>query len=71
MEDIKVMGVRGLPLIHAGDDIAALICEKITLKDGDILCSCLDHLVKSTRVYKKTCRYHGLGTGSTAGETER
>jgi len=30
MEDIKVMGVRGLPIIHAGDDIAALICKKVT-----------------------------------------
>jgi coenzyme F420-0:L-glutamate ligase / coenzyme F420-1:gamma-L-glutamate ligase len=38
MEDIRVMGVRGLPLIHAGDDIAALICEKTNVQDGDILC---------------------------------
>jgi coenzyme F420-0:L-glutamate ligase/coenzyme F420-1:gamma-L-glutamate ligase len=38
MEDIKVMGVRDLPLIHAGDDIAALVCKNMKLKDGDILC---------------------------------
>jgi coenzyme F420-0:L-glutamate ligase/coenzyme F420-1:gamma-L-glutamate ligase len=38
MEDIQVMGVRDLPLIHEGDDIAALICKKAKLKDGDILC---------------------------------
>jgi coenzyme F420-0:L-glutamate ligase / coenzyme F420-1:gamma-L-glutamate ligase len=38
MEGIQVMGVRGLPLIHAGDDIAALVCKKVKLKDGDILC---------------------------------
>ncbi len=38
MEDIRVMGVRGLPLIHAGDDIAALVCERVKLMDGDILC---------------------------------
>lgn len=37
MEEIKVMGVRGLPIIHAGDDIAALICKKVTLEDGDII----------------------------------
>jgi coenzyme F420-0:L-glutamate ligase/coenzyme F420-1:gamma-L-glutamate ligase len=38
MENIQVMGVRGLPLIHAGDNIAALICERTEIRDGDILC---------------------------------
>jgi coenzyme F420-0:L-glutamate ligase / coenzyme F420-1:gamma-L-glutamate ligase len=38
MEDIQVIGVRGLPLIQKGDDIADLICEKIQVQDGDILC---------------------------------
>jgi coenzyme F420-0:L-glutamate ligase / coenzyme F420-1:gamma-L-glutamate ligase len=38
MESIQVMGVRGLPLIHSGDNIAALICGKIEIEDGDILC---------------------------------
>ena len=38
MEQIQVMGVRGLPLIHAGDNIAAMISEKILVQDGDILC---------------------------------
>ncbi len=38
MENIQVMGVQGLPLIHAGDDIAAMICERMALQDGDILC---------------------------------
>ncbi len=37
MEEIKVMGVRGLPIIHEGDDIAALVCRKISFKTGDIL----------------------------------
>ena len=37
MEDIQVMGVRGLPLIHAGDDIAAMVCGKVKFEDGDIL----------------------------------
>ena len=31
------MGVQGLPLIHAGDDIAALICGKVKFENGDIL----------------------------------
>lgn len=35
---IQVMGVRGLPLIREGDDLCALICERILLKDGDIIC---------------------------------
>jgi coenzyme F420-0:L-glutamate ligase/coenzyme F420-1:gamma-L-glutamate ligase len=38
MEQIQVMGVRDLPIIHAGDNIAAMICERITVQDGDILC---------------------------------
>jgi coenzyme F420-0:L-glutamate ligase/coenzyme F420-1:gamma-L-glutamate ligase len=37
MEHIQVMGVHGLPLIHAGDNIAALICDRVALQDGDIL----------------------------------
>jgi coenzyme F420-0:L-glutamate ligase/coenzyme F420-1:gamma-L-glutamate ligase len=35
---IEVFSVDGLPLIHAGDDLTALICERFTLEDGDILC---------------------------------
>jgi coenzyme F420-0:L-glutamate ligase/coenzyme F420-1:gamma-L-glutamate ligase len=38
MEQIQVMGVQGLPLIHAGDNIAAMICERMPVQDGDILC---------------------------------
>jgi coenzyme F420-0:L-glutamate ligase/coenzyme F420-1:gamma-L-glutamate ligase len=38
MEQIQVMGVRGLPLIHEGDNIAAMICNTIQVQDGDILC---------------------------------
>jgi coenzyme F420-0:L-glutamate ligase/coenzyme F420-1:gamma-L-glutamate ligase len=37
-EMIQVMGVRGLPLIREGDDLCALICERILLRDGDIIC---------------------------------
>lgn len=35
---IQVMGVRGLPLIRKGDDLCALIGERIALEDGDIIC---------------------------------
>jgi len=35
---IQVMGIHGLPIIHAGDDLAALICERTAFEDGDILC---------------------------------
>jgi len=38
MKPIQVMGVQGLPLIHAGDDIAALVCDRQPVSDGDILC---------------------------------
>jgi len=37
-EPIQVRGVQGLPLIRAGDDVAALICEREPVEDGDILC---------------------------------
>ncbi|HOT04507.1 MAG TPA: coenzyme F420-0:L-glutamate ligase [Methanolinea sp.] len=35
---IHVEGVRGLPIIHEGDDLPALICERTAFADGDILC---------------------------------
>ena len=38
MMTIQVMGIHGLPIIHAGDDLAALICERTAFEDGDILC---------------------------------
>jgi len=38
MEQIQVMGVRGLPLIHPGDNIAAMVCDRMPVEDGDILC---------------------------------
>jgi len=38
MDDITVIGIRGLPIIHEGDDIPSLICKKQPLYDGDILC---------------------------------
>ena len=50
MEPIQVMGVRGLPLIQAGDNIASLICENTPLHDGDVLC------VAST-IYSKSKGY--------------
>jgi coenzyme F420-0:L-glutamate ligase/coenzyme F420-1:gamma-L-glutamate ligase len=38
MEHIQVMGVQGLPLIHTGDDIARMICDRVPVQGGDILC---------------------------------
>lgn len=35
--DIQVIGVLGLPLIQQGDDLPALICDRIAFEDGDIL----------------------------------
>jgi len=34
---IQVIPVEGLPLIRKGDDIPALVCERVALRDGDIL----------------------------------
>ncbi len=38
MEEISVIGVHGLPIIHKGDDIPSLICKDQPFSDGDILC---------------------------------
>jgi coenzyme F420-0:L-glutamate ligase/coenzyme F420-1:gamma-L-glutamate ligase len=38
MEDISVIGIRGLPIINKGDNIPSLICKKIDFSEGDILC---------------------------------
>ncbi|WP_048068363.1 coenzyme F420-0:L-glutamate ligase [Methanoregula boonei] len=37
MENIAVTGIRGLPLIKSGDNIPAMICEKVEIHNGDIL----------------------------------
>jgi coenzyme F420-0:L-glutamate ligase/coenzyme F420-1:gamma-L-glutamate ligase len=34
---IQVFGVKGLPLISEGDDLASLICERFSFEDEDIL----------------------------------
>ncbi|KUK63520.1 MAG: F420 glutamyl ligase [Methanoculleus marisnigri] len=35
--EIQVIGVQGLPLIQKGDDLPALICDRVAFEDGDIL----------------------------------
>ncbi|MFA7563165.1 MAG: coenzyme F420-0:L-glutamate ligase [Methanoculleus sp.] len=35
--DIQVIGVTGLPLIQKGDDLPALICDRVVFEDGDVL----------------------------------
>lgn len=37
-EPIEVIGVPGLPIIHEGDDLPALISSAVPLKNGDIVC---------------------------------
>ena len=34
---LTILPVENLPLIHAGDDLPALIAERVTLEDGDIV----------------------------------
>lgn len=45
--DIQVIGVRDLPLIQRGDDLPALICEKVAFEDGG------DILTVASSVYSK------------------
>ena len=69
------MGVRGLPLIHAGDDIAALICEKVNTEGWRHPLCCLDHLVKGTGYTKKlaeiTASERAVRLGKLNGEDPR
>ena len=55
MENIIVTGVRGLPLIRAGDNIAAMICERVTVEDGDIISFSIDGVFKIEGLYKTSC----------------
>ncbi|HVP95336.1 MAG TPA: coenzyme F420-0:L-glutamate ligase [Methanoregulaceae archaeon] len=47
---IQVIGVRGLPLIRKGDDLAGMICERFEFKQGDIL-------IVASSVYSKAKGY--------------
>jgi coenzyme F420-0:L-glutamate ligase / coenzyme F420-1:gamma-L-glutamate ligase len=47
---IQVIPVEGLPLIRKGDDIPALVCDRIALEDGDIL-------VLASTIYSKAKGY--------------
>ncbi|HXW99372.1 MAG TPA: coenzyme F420-0:L-glutamate ligase [Methanomicrobiales archaeon] len=47
---IQVMPVEGLPLIQKGDDIPALVCDRIGFQDGDIL-------VLASTIYSKAKGY--------------
>src|SRR5208283_5156755 len=55
MENIIVTGVRGLPLIRAGDNIAAMICERVTVEDGDII-SLASTVYSKSKGYTKPLR---------------
>ncbi len=37
MTDLRLVAVRGLPEIREGDDLAAMIAERVELEDGDVL----------------------------------
>jgi coenzyme F420-0:L-glutamate ligase/coenzyme F420-1:gamma-L-glutamate ligase len=51
--DITVTGLRGLPLIQEGDNLAEIICKKSSLKDGDILCIATTIVSKANGHYRK------------------
>ncbi|MCX6690246.1 MAG: coenzyme F420-0:L-glutamate ligase [Methanoregula sp.] len=34
---LTILPVKDLPLIHAGDDLPALIADRIALQEGDIV----------------------------------
>jgi coenzyme F420-0:L-glutamate ligase/coenzyme F420-1:gamma-L-glutamate ligase len=61
MDEIIVIGIRDLPIIHEGDDIASLICKNQHFYDGDILC------IAST-IYSKSKGYTRTLASITPGE---
>lgn len=54
MDYISGILVRGIPLVEAGDDIAALIRSRLDIHDGDVVC------IASTIVAKSEGRARGL-----------
>ena len=60
-EPITVFGVTGLPLIREGDDLCALIAERTSLGDGDIVCI-------ASSVYSKARGYTRFLADITPGE---
>ena len=57
---ITVTGLSGLPLIQKGDNIAEMICDRVSLKDGDILCI-------ATTIVSKAHGYSTILAGVTPG----
>lgn len=50
---IHIFGVSGLKMIEKGDDIAALICERVDLVDGDIVAIASTIISKSQGYFKE------------------
>ena len=70
MEQIQVMGVRGLPLIHAGDNIAAMVCERMPVAGWRYPLYRFNHLLQSKRLHKNSCIYHTIRAGAAARNPE-
>ena len=75
LTDITVTGLRGLPLIKEGDDIAGLICSRCSLQDGDILCVATTIISKAKgyrrRLAEVTPGDQACRIGSVTGEDPR
>lgn len=53
--DITITGIRGIPLIQEGDNIAELICSSCSLEEGDILCIASTIISKARGYKRKLC----------------
>jgi coenzyme F420-0:L-glutamate ligase/coenzyme F420-1:gamma-L-glutamate ligase len=62
---VEVLGVEGLPEVHPGDDLAALIAERATLQDGDLV------VVAQKIVSKAEGRFKRLADVVASAEAER
>ncbi|PKL59144.1 MAG: hypothetical protein CVV33_09365, partial [Methanomicrobiales archaeon HGW-Methanomicrobiales-4] len=60
---ITITGLQGLPLIQKGDDIAEMICKRISLKDGDVLCIATTIISKANG---HSCRLEDITPGEQA-----
>jgi coenzyme F420-0:L-glutamate ligase/coenzyme F420-1:gamma-L-glutamate ligase len=57
---IQVIGIRGLPIIHKGDDLTGMICERVHFMENDIL-------IIASSVYSKAKGYTAKLSDITAG----
>jgi len=58
MQAVVFIPVEGMPLIKKGDDLAALVCDKVALEDGDVIAICSTVVSKAEGRIRRLKEYH-------------